>query len=86
MKVDDMGGESFGDFNYRAMQCRTNVSSPMRFSCSPVRLFVVPLRQVMISNLDYSLTEEDVKVFCSAAGPVTAVKLIKKRYAKTSKG
>lgn len=40
----------------------------------------------MISNLDYSLTEEDVKVFCSSAGPVTAVKLIKKRYAKTSKG
>ncbi|CAM9657814.1 unnamed protein product [Laminaria digitata] len=42
--------------------------------------------KVMISNLDYSLTEEDVKVFCSTAGPVTAVKLIKKRYAKTSKG
>lgn len=42
--------------------------------------------KVMISNLDYSLTEDDVREFCSRAGPVTSVKIVKRRYAKTSKG
>lgn len=40
----------------------------------------------MISNLDYNLTEKDVEDFCSAAGAVAGVKLVKKWYAKTSKG
>lgn len=40
----------------------------------------------MISNLDYSLTENDVAEFCSTAGAVAGVKLVKKWYAKTSKG
>lgn len=40
----------------------------------------------MISNLDFSLTEGDVKEFCSTAGLVAAVKLVKRRYAKTSRG
>lgn len=40
----------------------------------------------MISNLDYNLTEKDVEEFCSAAGAVAHVKLVKKWYAKTSKG
>eukprot|EP00752_Nemacystus_decipiens_P003196 g2957.t1 len=42
--------------------------------------------KVMISNLDYNLTEKDVEEFCSAAGAVAGVKLVKKWYAKTSKG
>lgn len=42
--------------------------------------------QVMISNLDYNLTEKDVEEFCSTAGAVAGVKLVKKWYAKTSKG
>lgn len=40
----------------------------------------------MISNLDYSLTENDVRDFCSAAGNVATVKLVKRWYAKSSKG
>lgn len=46
----------------------------------------LPAEQVMISNLDYNLTEKDVEEFCSAAGAVAGVKLVKKWYAKTSKG
>ncbi|CAM9379866.1 unnamed protein product [Ectocarpus sp. 6 AP-2014] len=42
--------------------------------------------KVMISNLDYSLTENDVAEFCGTAGAVAGVKLVKKWYAKTSKG
>lgn len=48
--------------------------------------FFVLAKQVMISNLDYTLTEKDVEDFCSTAGAVAGVKLVKKWYAKTSKG
>lgn len=68
----------------------------MSFSSTPLALRCVnsrhhpcaslPTEQVMISNLDYELTEKDVEEFCSAAGAVAGVKLVKKWYAKTSKG
>ncbi len=63
-------------------------ASPPPFSGrpGPPVFFVPSTKQVMISNLDYSLTEKDVEEFCSAAGAVAGVKLVKKWYAKTSKG
>lgn len=54
--------------------------------CSAIILSLFLADQVMISNLDYSLTENDVAEFCSTAGAVAGVKLVKKWYAKTSKG
>lgn len=42
--------------------------------------------QVMVSNIDFDLTEKDVEKFCSEAGEVVAVKLIRKRNSRKSKG
>ncbi|CAN0086615.1 unnamed protein product [Discosporangium mesarthrocarpum] len=42
--------------------------------------------KVMVCNLDYTLTERDLQDFCSEVGGVVSAKLVKKRYAKTSKG
>lgn len=40
----------------------------------------------MISNLDFNLTEQDIRDLCSVAGSVIAVKLIRTRNSKKSKG
>lgn len=45
----------------------------------------VQMHQVMVSRLDESWSEDDVKEFCSAAGSVVSVKLISKKNAKRNK-
>lgn len=43
-------------------------------------------RQVMVSNLPFDCTEKEIEEFCSEAGQVVAVKIVRRRNSRKSKG
>ena len=42
--------------------------------------------KVMVSNIEWSVTQEELQEFCSAAGTVVDIKIVKDQWTKKSKG